>query len=76
MNESSGILKAIAYSFGAAVGGALVVLLVGMCVFGFQLVQWAEWEGRTIGVIATIAGVAGASIGLLIALRARHRTDK
>jgi hypothetical protein len=51
----------------------LGVLLVGMCVFGFQLVEWAEWQGRIVGLVATIAGVAGAVIGVQIALRAERR---
>ena len=46
---------------------------VGMCVFGFQLAEWAEWQGRIAGVVGTVVGVAGAVIGLQIALRADRR---
>ena len=76
MRDSTVILKAMACSLGAAVGGSLAALLVGMCLFGFHVVHWTESQGRTIGIIATIAGVAGASLGLLIALRVGRRTDK
>jgi hypothetical protein len=73
MNKCSAVLKAIGYAFGASVAGSLGVLLVGMCVFGFQLVEWAEWQGRIVGLVATIAGVAGAVIGVKIALRAERQ---
>lgn len=73
MNKESAVLKAIGYAFGASIAASLLVLLVGMCVFGFQLAEWAEWQGRIAGVVGTIAGVAGAVIGLQIALRADRR---
>ena len=73
MNKSWGVLKAITYAFGASVAASLAVLLVGACVFGFQFAQWAEWEGRLVGVVGTIAGIAGAVIGLWIALSTERR---
>lgn len=73
MNKKSAALKAIGYAFGAAIAASSIVLLVGMCVFGFQLAEWAEWQGRIAGVFGTIAGVAGAVIGLQTALRAERR---
>ena len=76
MNESSAIFKMIGYSFGAAVAASLVALFIGMCVFGFQFAQWAEWEGRIVGVAGTIAAVAGAVVGLSIASRAERRANK
>jgi hypothetical protein len=51
----------------------LVVLLVGMLVFGSGLTLWAEWEGRVVGVAGTIAGVAGAVVGLRFAMREEQR---
>ena len=65
--------KAIGYTFGGAVAASLAVLIVGMLVFGSDLTQWAEWEGRAMGVAGTIAGVAGAVIGLRLATRSDHR---
>ena len=74
MNKSCEILKAIGYAFGASVAASLGVLLVGAFVFGFRLAEWAEWEGRIVGLVGTIAGVAGAVVGLKMALRAQKRT--
>jgi hypothetical protein len=73
MSKSSVVLKAIGYSFGAAIAASLVVLLVGACVFGFHLNEWAEWKGGIVGAAGTIAGVAGAVIGLRLALRSERR---
>ena len=69
MNKSSGVLNVIGYSFGASVAASLSVFLIGACVFGFQLAEWTEWEGRIVGLVGTVAGVAGAVVGLKMALR-------
>ncbi|PYK96343.1 MAG: hypothetical protein DME19_19975 [Verrucomicrobia bacterium] len=76
MSKSRGILKAIGYSFGAAIAASFIVLLVGLCVFGFQFSQWPEWEGRIVGAAGTIGGVAGAVVGLRLAFRAERRVVK
>ena len=76
MSESPAVLKMIGHSVGAVVAASLVVLLIGMFVFGFQFAQWTEWEGRVVGMAGTIAGAAGAVVGLLIALRAERRANK
>ena len=73
MSKKSAVLKAIGYAFGASIAASLILVLVGMCVFGFQLAEWAEWQGKIAGVVGTIAGVAGAVISLQIALRAERR---
>lgn len=73
MSKSCGVMKAIGYAFGASVAASSCVLLVGACAFGFPFAQWAEWEGRMIGVVGTIAGVVGAAIGLRMALRTERR---
>ena len=72
MNKSSGVLKVISYSFGASVAASLSVLLIGACAFGFQLAEWAEWEGRFVGLVGTVAGIAGAVLGLKMALRTQQ----
>jgi len=72
MSNSNKVLKAIEYAFGASFVVSFGVLLVGACVFGFQFTQWAEWEGRLVGVLAMIGGVAGAVVGLRMASRARR----
>ena len=73
MNKSSGILKVIGYSLGASIAASLSALLIGACVFGFWWAEWAEWEGRFVGLVCTVAGVAGAVVGLKMALRTQPR---
>jgi hypothetical protein len=73
MSKSSEILKAIGYAFGASVAASLGVFLVGACVFGFRWTEWAEWEGRIVGLLGTMAGIAGAVVGLKMALRTQKR---
>ena len=73
MNRSLVTAKAIGYTFGAAVAASLAVLLVGMLLFGSDLTQWAEWEGRAAGVAGTIGGVVGALVGLRFAIRSDHQ---
>jgi len=55
---------------GASIAASWIVLLIGACVFGFRFTEWAEWEGRFVGLVGTVAGVAGALVGLKMALRA------
>lgn len=76
MNESPAALKMIAYPVATAIAASLLVLLVGMFLFGFQLAQWAEWQGRLVGVAGTIAGIAGAASGFALAARAQRRANK
>ncbi|MBI3912630.1 MAG: hypothetical protein HY327_00320 [Chloroflexi bacterium] len=66
-------LKMIGYAFAAAIAASLGVLFLGLGVFGLQFAQWAEWEGRIVGMVGTMAGVAGAVVGLMMALRAERR---
>lgn len=73
MDSPTAARKAIGYTVGAAVAASLVVLLIGMLVFGSDLTQWAEWEGRVVGVAGTIAGVAGGVVGLRFAMREDQR---
>lgn len=75
MSKTS-VLKVIAYSCGMAVAASSLVLLFAMVLLGFQLNQWAEWEGRIVGAVGTIAGVAGAFVGMSIGLRTESRTVK
>ena len=72
MSKSSEIGKVIACSFGAAVVASMSVLFVGACVFGFRFAEWTEWEGRWVGIVGTVAGVAGAVVGLKLVWHARH----
>lgn len=58
--ELETIKHALVYSLIATFG---VVVVAGFF-FGFHLSQWSEWQGRLVGVTATIAGVAGAFLGV------------
>ncbi len=73
MNRSSSVLKMIGYPFASALALSLMVILVAMALLGFD---FTEREGRWVGVIGTIGGVAGAVIGLKIAHRREHKRSK
>ena len=66
--------RAIGYASGISIVASLGVLFAGMCLIGFDLGAWPEWQGRIVGIAGTIAGIAGAVIGLRIALRAERHT--
>lgn len=69
-------VRLIGLPFGAAAAASIVVLLLGMGVFGFRLSEWDEGQGRIIGVLSTVAAVAAAAFGVRIALRAASRDSK
>lgn len=69
-------IKLTAWASAVAVAASLGVLLVAACLFGFRLAEWPEWQGRVVGVIGTLAGIAGAVGGLRIALRAERRVTQ
>jgi hypothetical protein len=73
MNESSRIAKYLGYALGIAVAASSVALLGGAIAFGLQLDRWNEWQGRLIGVVGTLAGIAGAAVGVWLAQRADTR---
>lgn len=75
MSKSPHVLKVIGYAFGVSIGASLAVLLAGAGVFGLQLDQWTEWEGRLVGAVGTIAAIVGAVVGLWLALRAQRKRD-
>lgn len=60
-------LTSIEYAFVVSLIASFSVLGVAGFMFGFQLGQWAEWQGILVGVTATIAGVVGAVFGLRMA---------
>lgn len=64
MITSAKLWKIMGCAFGASVAASSTVLLVGICIHGSQLAAWTEWQGRIVGLVATIAGVGGALIGL------------
>jgi hypothetical protein len=76
MSNPSQISKAIGYSAGLSLAASLGVLLLGAVLFGFPFSGWAEWEGRLVGVLGTLAGAVGAGLGLRWALRNRRQTTQ
>lgn len=73
MRKHHGILSAIEYALVVSLIASFSVLGVGGLLFGFQLGQWAEWQGVLVGVTGTIAGVIGAAFGVRLALNAEPR---
>ena len=67
-------MKLIGYSVGAAVTASFYVVFVGLCLFG-RWTWWTEREGIVVGVVGTIAGIAGAILGLRMVPRAIPRRD-
>ena len=63
--------SAINYAFVVSLTAAFCVVGVGGLLFGFQMGQWAKWQGILIGVFVAIAGVIGAFVGLRLALNER-----
>ena len=61
-------LGAIKYAFVYSLIASFSVVVVAGLFFGFQFSQWAEWQGRLVGAMATVAGVAGALFGVFTAL--------
>ncbi len=62
------VFKLVGYPLAGALLASLGVLLVALFIFGFQVSEWAEWEGRIVGIAATTLAVVGAGVG-----RARAR---
>ena len=65
MRKQNRMLEAIKYAFVGSMIASFGVLAVAGLFFGFQFSQWSEWQGVLVGMIGTIAGVAGALFGLL-----------
>ena len=65
--EAMDTFKTMGYSFGAAIVASWAVLLVGGLMFGFNFAEWTETAGRTTGILATVAGIVFAIVGLKVA---------
>lgn len=61
-------LTAIEYALVVSLLASFGVLVIGGLLFGFQASRWAEWQGILVGVIGTMAGIAGAVIGCRMAM--------
>ena len=70
-------LDAITYAFVCSILASFSVVAVAGLFFGFQISQWSEWQGRLVGVIGSMAGIAGALFGVFTVLdhpgRRHHR---
>ena len=70
MRKRHRTLSAIEYALAVSLVASFSVVGVGGLLFGFQVGQWAEWQGILVGVTGTIAGVIGAAFGVRLALNA------
>jgi hypothetical protein len=64
MKERYQTLSAIEYAFVVALIASFSVLAVAGFFYGFYVNEWSEREGILVAGIATIAGVAGAALGV------------
>jgi hypothetical protein len=64
---------AIEYGFVLSIIATFSVVGVGGMLFGFQLSDWAEWQGILVGVAATVVAVAAAALGVRMASGDRPR---
>jgi hypothetical protein len=62
--------KMIGFPFAAAMAAAFLVFFISMCIFGFRLSGWDEWQGGIVGLVGTGAAVAAAILGLKLTRRA------
>ena len=76
MNKPSEALWAVGYSLVIAMAALLCAWFAGGVLFGFQFARWTEWQGRFVGVSATLAAIVGAAVGLRTALRVQQRAGK
>ena len=68
MRNRYGTLEAIEYAFVCSMIASFGVMTVAGLFFGFHLSQWSEWQGRLVGVIGSVAGIAGALFGVFAAI--------
>jgi H+/Cl- antiporter ClcA len=71
-----GTLKMIVYPFAAAIAALVIVELAAVGLFGTPIEEWTEWQNRTVSIVGTIAGFAGAVVGVSMAVRAGRRELK
>jgi hypothetical protein len=69
-----GTFKMIVYPFGLAIASLVMVVMFGMALFGVQSADWADWQNDLVSSIGTVAGLAGAVVGLWLAIRAERHT--
>jgi hypothetical protein len=68
-----GTFKMIVYPFGLAIFSLVIVVLFGMALFGVQSAGWDDWQNELVSSIGTVAGLAGAVVGLWLAIRSERR---
>jgi hypothetical protein len=68
-----GTFKMIVYPFGLAIAALCIVAFVGMALFGSEAADWTEQQQELTSTVGTLAGLAGAVVGLWLAIRSeRH----
>jgi len=69
-----GAFKMIVYPFGFAIGAMFLVSLLSMGLFGVHSADWADWQNEFVISVGTVAGLAGAVIGLWLAIQTERHT--
>lgn len=67
--------EAIKYAFVSSMIATFSVMAAAGLFFGLHLSEWSERQGKLVGVIGSIAGVAGAFFGALTALNHPSRRN-
>jgi hypothetical protein len=68
-----GTFKMIVYPFGLAITALCIVAFFGMALFGADAADWTQQQQELTSTIGTLAGLAGAVVGLWLAIRSeRH----
>jgi uncharacterized membrane protein YfcA len=69
-------MKRATCACGVAIAASLAVLLVAASLLGFRLADWTESDGRIVGIVATVAAIAGAVAGLHVASRMERQAAR
>ena len=67
------IIEVVASALGAAMAGALVVVLMSCSLLGFWMAAWTERQAVAVSVAATVTGVIMANVFLYKLWRAEKR---
>ncbi|HEY3392623.1 MAG TPA: hypothetical protein VGK58_07940 [Lacipirellulaceae bacterium] len=68
--------KMIVYPFGLAVGSLYMIVLLGMVMFGLNSADWEKWQNELVGTVGAFVGLAGAVVGLWVAIRSEERAAR
>ena len=71
-----GAFKMVLYPLALCTGAVIAVSFLGMAIFGMRPTDWTNWQNELVSSIGTVAGIAGAIVGLWLAIRGeRHAIE-